>query len=114
MCILSSNLLYFERIQIFAMTLVTMIFALLGFLSPSDLGGVMTAMVLVGFYGLIMNGMCFTLMLYLFQHKMVSVIKWFQERHFSKKVFRRKHFSVFGAYGKMQIFFIFSFNHINL
>ncbi|KAG6395728.1 hypothetical protein SASPL_141852 [Salvia splendens] len=34
-------------IQIFAMTLVTMIFALLGFLSPSNRGGLMTAMVLL-------------------------------------------------------------------
>ncbi|KAG5137094.1 hypothetical protein JHK82_021825 [Glycine max] len=32
-------------VQIFAMTLVTMIFALLGFLSPSNRGGLMTAMV---------------------------------------------------------------------
>jgi transmembrane 9 superfamily protein 2/4 len=47
MCILSSKLLYSERIQIFAMTLVTMIFALLGFLSPSNRGGLMTAMVLL-------------------------------------------------------------------
>nr|GMC73159.1 transmembrane 9 superfamily member 7-like [Ipomoea batatas] len=34
-------------VQIFAMTLVTMIFALLGFLSPSNRGGLMTAMVLL-------------------------------------------------------------------
>ncbi|KAF3647190.1 Transmembrane 9 superfamily member 9 [Capsicum annuum] len=34
-------------VQIFAMTLVTMIFAVLGFLSPSNRGGLMTAMVLL-------------------------------------------------------------------
>ncbi|GER53515.1 endomembrane protein 70 protein family [Striga asiatica] len=34
-------------VQIFGMTLVTMIFALLGFLSPSNRGGLMTAMVLL-------------------------------------------------------------------
>ncbi|KAH9625509.1 hypothetical protein KSS87_012110, partial [Heliosperma pusillum] len=34
-------------VQILAMTLVTMIFALLGFLSPSNRGGLMTAMVLL-------------------------------------------------------------------
>ncbi|PSS01976.1 Transmembrane 9 superfamily member 7 like [Actinidia chinensis var. chinensis] len=34
-------------IQIFGMTLVTMIFTLLGFLSPSNRGGLMTAMVLL-------------------------------------------------------------------
>ncbi|KAK8664373.1 hypothetical protein V6N13_084166 [Hibiscus sabdariffa] len=34
-------------VQIFSMTLVTMIFALLGFLSPSNRGGLMTAMVLL-------------------------------------------------------------------
>ncbi|XP_021751260.1 transmembrane 9 superfamily member 7-like [Chenopodium quinoa] len=34
-------------VQIFAMTLVTMMFALLGFLSPSNRGGLMTAMVLL-------------------------------------------------------------------
>lgn len=34
-------------VQIFAMSLVTMIFALLGFLSPSNRGGLMTAMVLL-------------------------------------------------------------------
>ncbi|CAA6666154.1 unnamed protein product [Spirodela intermedia] len=34
-------------VQFFAMTLVTMIFALLGFLSPSNRGGLMTAMVLL-------------------------------------------------------------------
>ncbi|OMO70796.1 hypothetical protein CCACVL1_18656 [Corchorus capsularis] len=34
-------------VQIFAMTLVTMIFAMLGFLSPSNRGGLMTAMVLL-------------------------------------------------------------------
>ncbi|KAK3426761.1 hypothetical protein EUGRSUZ_F03131 [Eucalyptus grandis] len=34
-------------VQIFAMALVTMIFALLGFLSPSNRGGLMTAMVLL-------------------------------------------------------------------
>ncbi|XP_043706043.1 transmembrane 9 superfamily member 7-like [Telopea speciosissima] len=34
-------------VQVFAMTLVTMIFALLGFLSPSNRGGLMTAMVLL-------------------------------------------------------------------
>ncbi|XP_042483364.1 transmembrane 9 superfamily member 7-like isoform X1 [Macadamia integrifolia] len=37
-------------VQIFAMTLVTMIFALLGFLSPSNRGGFMTAMVLLWFF----------------------------------------------------------------
>ncbi|KAL2534083.1 Transmembrane 9 superfamily member 7 [Abeliophyllum distichum] len=41
-------------VQIFGMTLVTMIFALLGFLSPSNRGGLMTAMVLLWvFMGLI-------------------------------------------------------------
>ncbi|XP_057968095.1 transmembrane 9 superfamily member 7-like [Malania oleifera] len=34
-------------VQVFGMTLVTMIFALLGFLSPSNRGGLMTAMVLL-------------------------------------------------------------------
>ncbi|GAA0142800.1 transporter [Lithospermum erythrorhizon] len=34
-------------VQLFGMTLVTMIFALLGFLSPSNRGGLMTAMVLL-------------------------------------------------------------------
>lgn len=34
-------------VQVFLMTLVTMIFALLGFLSPSNRGGLMTAMVLL-------------------------------------------------------------------
>ncbi|KAL3351922.1 hypothetical protein AABB24_020153 [Solanum stoloniferum] len=34
-------------VQIFAMTLVTMMFAVLGFLSPSNRGGLMTAMVLL-------------------------------------------------------------------
>ncbi|KAL6496959.1 Transmembrane 9 superfamily member 7 [Orobanche gracilis] len=34
-------------VQIFGMTLVTMIFAMLGFLSPSNRGGLMTAMVLL-------------------------------------------------------------------
>ncbi|KAL2929999.1 Transmembrane 9 superfamily member 7 [Bienertia sinuspersici] len=34
-------------VQVFAMTLVTMMFALLGFLSPSNRGGLMTAMVLL-------------------------------------------------------------------
>ncbi|GFZ08102.1 transmembrane nine 7 [Actinidia rufa] len=34
-------------VQVFAMTLVTMIFAVLGFLSPSNRGGLMTAMVLL-------------------------------------------------------------------
>ncbi|KAA8534839.1 hypothetical protein F0562_029945 [Nyssa sinensis] len=40
-------------VQVFGMTLVTMIFALLGFLSPSNRGGLMTAMVLLwAFMGL--------------------------------------------------------------
>ncbi len=34
-------------VQIFGMTLVTMIFALLGFLSPANRGGLMTAMLMV-------------------------------------------------------------------
>jgi len=34
-------------------------------------------------------------MLCLFRRKMISVVKWFQESHFLKNIFRRKHFSVF-------------------
>lgn len=34
-------------VQIFGMTLITMIFALLGFLSPANRGGLMTAMVMM-------------------------------------------------------------------
>ena len=34
-------------VQIFGMTLITMIFALLGFLSPANRGGLMTAMLMM-------------------------------------------------------------------
>jgi hypothetical protein len=54
-----------------------------------------------------------TLMLRLFRRKMFFVVKYFEGNHFQENVFHRKHFSVFGTYGKSQIFFIFSFNHIN-
>ncbi|KAI3912162.1 hypothetical protein MKW92_026487 [Papaver armeniacum] len=45
-------------VQIFGMTLVTMIFALLGFLSPSNRGGLMTAMVLLWVFMGIFGGFC--------------------------------------------------------
>ncbi|GMI68435.1 transmembrane nine 7 [Hibiscus trionum] len=43
-------------VQIFSMTLVTMIFALLGFLSPSNRGGLMTAMVLLWVFMVYVDG----------------------------------------------------------
>ncbi|KAE8700689.1 Transmembrane 9 superfamily member 10 [Hibiscus syriacus] len=48
-------------VQIFAMTLVTMMFALLGFLSPSNRGGLMTAMVLLWVFMGIFAGVLFVI-----------------------------------------------------
>jgi hypothetical protein len=48
-------------------------------------------------------------MLCLFQSKMISVVKYFQESHFLEK-----YFPVFGTYGKLQMFFIFIFLNIFL
>jgi hypothetical protein len=45
-----------------------------------------------------------TLMLRLFQCKLVFVVKWFQ-----RKVIFQKYFSVFGAYRKLHIFFFYIF-----
>jgi hypothetical protein len=40
---------------------------------------------------------------------------YFGVKHFfSENAFRWKYFSMFGTYGKLQIFFIFSFSNINL
>jgi len=62
-----------------------------------------------------------SVMLNLFQRKIFSVVKYFQENYFQENILCIKHFSAFGAYRKSHIiiiiiflfYFLFSFNDIN-
>jgi hypothetical protein len=42
-----------------------------------------------------------SLMLCLFQRKMIFVVKYFRRNHFQKKYFSRKYFLVFGLHEKI-------------